>query len=134
MQWESIPFGVFAITGSLLIAFFALIGHWITQRNENIRNARKLAYEAAISEWKADNELYLKHRDANSLSEKAVALHLEDYILSHLALVDEMRHINVATASAEELAPVIRRGREREMGILALRKNLDVDNLKKSFG
>lgn len=121
MNWENIPFSLFAITGSVIIAFCTLTGLWITQRFENIRNARKLAYEAAISEWKTDNELYLLYREKNLRSEKTVSLQLDDYILSHLILAEELRRINISSVSADELAPIIRKGEKINITILALR-------------
>ena len=49
--------GAYAIIGSvlgaLIVAAFALFGMWIVQRNENERAVRRLAYEAAMLEWKA---------------------------------------------------------------------------------
>ena len=124
MDWAQVPFGVFAIAGSVLIAFFALVGHWITQRNENIRHARKLAYEAAMTEWKTESDFILNSQGLQGLETPEAILQLDDYILSHLALVDELQNVNVATASAKELAPVIKRGKTRDITILKLRREL----------
>lgn len=124
MNWESITFGLYAIVGSVIIAMFALIGHWITQKNENVRNARKLAYEAAIAEFKTDYEMYMKHMQSAPDTETEATLQMGDYILSHLALVDELQQIDVATCSAEQLMPILRRSRERDISILSLRREM----------
>ena len=125
MNWADLPFGLYAVAGSVLIAAFALIGHWITQKNENVRHARKLAYEAAITEWQTYNELFAKRPDTMPADLDMDGLLLEDFILSHLAFVDELRDIDVAKASAEDLAPVIKRGRARDRSIIKLRQELD---------
>lgn len=113
---ESYMSGLFALCGTLLGIIGTVAAQFITQRNENARNLRKLAYEAAMTEWRERALTARKGLLTDSEPGKTIPVPLPElFILNHLAWIE---HVESAGGAGKfGVADYERFLRDREVAI-----------------
>ena len=98
MDWTPLYPALSALVASAITGGIMLFSQRLAQRNESARHARKIAYEAAVTDWKAMQSTVLRHvarRDKINSTGGDVDTTptqlpvLEEFILHHLFLVQE---------------------------------------------
>jgi hypothetical protein len=118
-----------ALLGALIGSLTAIVLQIFQQRSENFRHARKLAYEAAMLEWRESLATTLDGNNRQGVAESAVidVVPVPDfYILTHLALIE--RIVSVGGAEKFTLADYERFFRDREFTVeqmLELREKIN---------
>jgi hypothetical protein len=86
--------------GALIMGWFHLRAQAHTQRNENVRNMQKIAYEAAIKEWLFIGES-MRAREEKGVLGALPPIDL--YILNHLGLARNLSDLDMLTAKGDRL-------------------------------
>lgn len=107
--------------GAAVGGHYALKSQAITQRNENIRHAQKVAYETAVKEWEAARAIFFRSFDVDYTGPKAngVLPSLDDYIVHHLSLSDALDGLKLGEVGSEAIAAIFRRLSAREQKLFA---------------
>ena len=124
--------------GAWIMGRFTLRAQQATQRAENTRHARKIAYEAAVTEWERMREFVfreIEQRAKNNVAGGEVNTKipmpiLEDYIIHHLAFADFQTRIKY-DSGFDEIEKYIRLSIQRANRFFAFR--LQVQNETEEF-
>lgn len=105
-----------ALGGAAIGGCYALASQRIAQRNENLRHARRIAYETAVKEWEGARYWAIRQYDVDYTGPKIKGPlpSLDDFIIHHLSLTDALDKIDPLTASAESLDTLSARLWQRE--------------------
>lgn len=122
MDLNTLTSGMYALLGSMVVALFALAGHWITQRQENTRHARKLAYEAAMIEWKERATYAREKMNTPGATGGMVIPSAQSYILLHLTWIDLILAKGAANFTAADYADFLRTHEQRGADMFELRE------------
>lgn len=111
--------------GAWIMGHFNFKAQELTQRSENVRHARKLAYDAAIAAWCEYRDTFKAEVDEKAALDVEEKIQpLQDFLIGHLVFADATLRKITGVSTVDDLRDVLRATRDHARFLREYRNDL----------